>query len=87
MTVEEMRCCGWLQGLKVLRAAEVKTLFTGKQVMLIGPDRHGEKATEEGMIVMKGNVKVVRMWNRIEHVRIREYPGKVWAVKEGVTGG
>ena len=82
MTALEMAACGWLQGLKVLSAADVKTLPIGKSVMLIGPDRHGSKTTEEGLVVQRGKEKVIRMWKRIEHVKIRDYPGKVWAIKE-----
>lgn len=82
MTASEMAACGWLRGMKVLTAAEVKTLPVGTKLFLIGPDRHGSKATEEGLVVQRSKEKVIRMWKRIEHVKIRDYPGKVWAVKE-----
>lgn len=91
MTVDDMRVCGWLWAMKVLSAEDVKTLPVGKKLYLIGPDRHGEKSVEEGIIEQIGNARSRRF--RVDRpegvVRrvIRDYPGKVWTVREGVVGG
>ena len=91
MTVNDMRACGWLVGLKVLTAAEVKKLPVGTKLSLIGPDRHGEKSVEEGIIEQIGNARSRRFRvDRPEGVArrvIRDYPGKVWTVREGAVDG
>lgn len=91
MTAKEMAACGWLYGMKVLTAEQAKTLPIGKKLYLIGADKYGEKSVEEGIIEQLGNVRSKRF--RAESPEgftrrvIRDYPGKVWAVKEGVIGG
>ena len=91
MTAKEMAACGWLYGMKVLSAEDVKRLPVGYKVFLIGPDRHGEKNVEEGVIEQIGNARSRRF--RVDRPdgavkkMIRDYPGKVWAIREvGVDG-
>ena len=90
MDANEMKICGWLVGMKVLTADEVKTLPIGKKVYLIGPDKYGEKTVAEGVIEQIGNVRSKRVcfgsMDGFERKMIRDYPGKVWAVKEGAIG-
>ena len=85
MTANEMAACGWLRGLKVLTAAEVKTLPVGTKLFLIGPDRYGEESVEEGIVLQWGKIKKFRVdeLSGFSHINIRDYPGNVWAVKEG----
>lgn len=91
MTVNDMRACGWLWAMKVLSAEDVKRLPVGYRVFLIGPDRHGEKNVEEGVIEQIGNAclrrfRVDRLDGAVKKM-IRDYPGKVWAIREvGVYG-
>ena len=84
MTAREMAACGWLRGMKVLTAAEVKTLPVGTKLFLIGPDRYGMKNAEEGIIEQLGNARSKRFRvDRLDGIvrkMIRDYPGKVWAV-------
>ena len=90
MTAREMAACGWLVGLKVLTAAEVKTLPVGTKLSLIGPDRYGMKNVEEGIIEQLGNARSKRFRvDRLDGIvrkMIRDYPGKVWAIREGADG-
>lgn len=89
MTVNDMRACGWLWAMKVLTAEDVKRLPVGYRVFLIGPDRHGEKNVEEGNIIQSGKVRKFRI-DRPDgfHLAvIRDYPGKVWAIREGAVDG
>ena len=91
MTVNDMRACGWLWAMKVLTAEDVKRLPVGYRVFLIGPDRHGEKNVEEGVIEQIGNARsrcfrVDRPDGAVKKM-IRDYPGKVWAIREvGIDG-
>lgn len=91
MTVNEMRACGWLWAMKVLSAEDVKKLPVGYRVFLIGPDRHGEKCVQEGIIEQIGNIRSRRfkMETPEGFVRkmIRDYPGKVWAIRRGIVDG
>ena len=88
MTAREMAACGWLVGLKVLTAAEVKKLPVGTKLSLIGPDRYGNKSFEEGIVLQWGKIKKFRVdeLSGFSHINIRDYPGKVWAIREGTDG-
>lgn len=89
MTAKEMAACGWLYGMKVLTAEDVKRLPVGYWVSLIGPDRHGEKNVEEGIVIQSGKVRKFRIdrHDGFHLAVIRDYPGKVWTVREGAVGG
>lgn len=73
-------------GLKVLTAAEVKKLPVGTKLSLIGPDKYGMKNVEEGIIEQLGNARSKRFRvdrpDGIVRKMIRDYPGKIWAIKE-----
>lgn len=86
MTVNDMRACGWLWAMKVLSAVDVKALPVGMKVYLIGPDKYGMKNVEEGIIEQLGNARSKRFRvdrpDGIVRKMIRDYPGKIWAIKE-----
>ncbi len=82
--------CPARSGLKALSAEAVKKLPCGSEVELHGRDKYGEHSWLIGKVLQSGKSKVFGYFGHTgmrETKPIREYPNKVWAVKERLNDG